>query len=465
MRRALLVADLAALSTAFLIVDLLVGSRGPGDGIALDSEFLLFFLTLPGWIVLAKLYGLYDLDEERADHSTADEVLRVFHLVTVGAFVFYAGARLTRIVSPSPTKIVGFWLVAVAAIVCTRALARMVGRRQAAYVQRTVIVGAGDAGQLIARKVLRHREYGIKLLGFVDASLDVEIDPIAPPLLGTPEQLPQLVETHGIDRVIVAFSGDGDREMLELTRALADLDVCIDVVPRLSPLMSNNIGVHSIEGLPLVALPRVRLTRSSALLKRALDVALSLLGLFVLSPLFVLIALKIKRDSPGPVFFSQTRVGAGGEAFQILKFRTMCCDAEAMKHDLAPLNRHAREIGDGRMFKIADDPRVTRFGRFLRRYSLDELPQLINVLRGEMSLVGPRPLIPDEDRFVTDWRRRRLLVKPGMTGLWQVCARDDLSFEEMVELDWRYVAGVSVPADLSVLLRTLPAVMRKRAAY
>ena len=467
MRRMLLVADLVALSTSFVLVDLIYRSdAGPHDAVALNREFLLFFLSLPCWIVLAKLYGLYDLDEERADHSTADELFGVFHLVTVGAFVFYAVASVTRLVEPIPAKIVTFWALAVVAMTCGRGLARIVSRRQGAYVQRTVIVGAGDVGQLIARKVAQHREYGMDVVGFVDsAPKDQQAGLGELKLLGTPDDLPALVESRGIDRVIVAFSNDGHEQTLDLIRTLAALDVCIDVVPRLFPVVGQSVGVHSIEGLSLVALPRVRLSRSTLLLKRSVDVSVALVSLILLSPVLALFALRIKRDSPGPVFFRQTRIGAGGDPFRMFKFRTMRADADARKDDVAGLNKHAHELGDTRMFKVPDDPRVTSFGRFLRRYSLDELPQLINVLRGEMSLVGPRPLIPDEDRHVTDWRRRRLLVRPGMTGPWQVLGRDDLSFEEMVELDYRYVAGWSLVNDLSLVLRTFPAIVRERAAY
>ena len=467
MRRMLLGADLVALAGTFVIVDFLFGSHGgPRDKVTFDTEFLLFFLSLPGWIVLAKLYGLYDMDEERADHSTADELIGVFHLVTVGAFLFYAGSWLTRLVQPTPGKIVSFWALAVVSMTCARALARVISRRRPAYVQRTVIVGAGDVGQRIAGKLLQHPEYRIKIVGFVDAA-PKERNPGLRDLvvLGKPDDLPALVEIHGVDRVIVAFSNDRHEETLELIRTLAESNVCVDVVPRLFPLISQSAGVHSIEGLSLVSLPRARLSRSSLLLKRALDISGALLGLVVLLPLFALIAVTIKLDSPGPVFFRQTRMGANEHAFQMLKFRTMHGDAEALKPGLVDLNKHNSELGGPRLFKIPDDPRATHFGRLLRRYSLDELPQLVNVLRGEMSLVGPRPLILDEDLYVTHWRRRRLLVTPGMTGLWQVLGRDDLPFEEMVELDYRYVAGWSLLSDLRLLLRTFPAIVRSRNAY
>ena len=211
--------------------------------------------------------------------------------------------------------------------------------------------------------------------------------------------------------------------------------------------------VHAAEGLPLLGLAPARLSHSSLFLKRTLDLIASGVALLVLSPLFAVVAIAIKLDSPGPVFFRQTRMGHNG-AFTILKFRTMDADADARKSEIAHLNKHVG--GDPRMFKVPNDPRVTRVGRILRRYSIDELPQLVNVFLGEMSLVGPRPLILDEDQHVDGWARKRLDLKPGITGLWQVLGRDDIPFEEMVSLDYRYVTNWSLSNDLKLIAQTFP---------
>jgi lipopolysaccharide/colanic/teichoic acid biosynthesis glycosyltransferase len=206
--------------------------------------------------------------------------------------------------------------------------------------------------------------------------------------------------------------------------------------------------------------PPVYLSRSSRLLKRATDVSLSLAALLAIAPSLAVIALSIKLDSRGPVFFRQPRMGRGDRPFRIFKFRTMTVDADALKGSLAELNKH-RASGDTRMFKIPDDPRVTRVGKLLRRWSLDELPQLLNVLRGEMSLVGPRPLVLDEDDHVVAWGRRRLDLKPGITGLWQVLGRDDIPFEEMVKLDYLYVSTWSLGQDLKLMAKTVPSIFRR----
>jgi lipopolysaccharide/colanic/teichoic acid biosynthesis glycosyltransferase len=230
----------------------------------------------------------------------------------------------------------------------------------------------------------------------------------------------------------------------------------VDIVPRFFEVIGPHTVVHDVEGLSLVGVPPVRLPRSSRLLKRTMDLTVSVGALLLLAPLLAAIAVAIKLDSPGPAFFTQLRMGSRDRAFRIVKFRTMVADAEARKAGVAHLNHHAVE-GDARMFKIPADPRVTRVGRLLRRTSLDELPQLLNVVHGDMSLVGPRPLILDEHRHVRSWGRRRLDLKPGITGLWQVLGRSDIAFDEMVRLDYVYVTSWSLGRDLRLVLRTLPA--------
>src|SRR5216683_3322861 len=217
--------------------------------------------------------------------------------------------------------------------------------------------------------------------------------------------------------------------------------------------------------MSLVGLPPMRLSRSSRLLKEVLDLAIAGTALLLLLPLFVVIGILVKLDSPGPVFFRQVRMGVGGKTFRIFKFRTMNADAELKKAEIQHLNQHLLAGEDTRMFKVANDPRVTGVGRVLRRYSLDELPQLLNVIFGQMSLVGPRPLILDEDEHVVDWGRTRLRLKPGITGLWQVLGRSEIPFEEMTRLDYLYVTSWSLWGDVVLILRTLPALLRTRNAY
>ena len=467
-RRVLVLADVLALMLAFLVTIAVLDptATAPGETLSTSTEFLIFFVALPLWVVLAKLHGLYIRDEEYADHSTVNELASVFQALTIGSWVVFAGVSASGLAQPDVRRVATFWALAVLLVTLVRAGARSACKRSVVYLQNTVILGAGDVGQLVARKILQHPEYGLNVVGFVDdrpRERHAGLEHLT--LLGSRDDLSSIVELLDVERVIVAFSNDSHEEILELVRGLRDQSVQVDIVPRLFEVVGTNMGVHTIEGVPLVGLPALRLSRSSRFLKRALDVSLAALGLLLLAPLFGLIALLIKLDSRGPVFFRQVRMGKGDRTFRIFKFRTMSLDADARKHEVAHLNMHARNGGDPRMFKVPDDPRITPIGRFLRRTSIDELPQLLNVLRGQMSLVGPRPLILDEDRFVTEWARKRLDLKPGITGLWQVLGRSEIPFEEMKKLDYLYVTNWSLAEDVRLILLTLPSLLRARRAY
>jgi exopolysaccharide biosynthesis polyprenyl glycosylphosphotransferase len=464
-RRALLAADVVGITVAFL-VSVLVYGGGANDRVSTLQELVFFAAALPLWIVLTKLYGLYERDEERTDHSTVDDVVGVFHLVTVGTWLLYIAGLATGFTNPPIERLVTFWFAAVLTITVARAIARSSCHRSAAYLQNTIIVGAGDVGQLTARKILNHHEYGINLVGFVDAEPKERRDDLEHlTVLGAPDKLRELVQLLDVERVIVAFSNQSDDELLALVRQVQDLDVQIDIVPRLFDILGPSVGIHTIEGLPLVGLPPLRLARSSRMLKRGLDLLVSTAALVLLSPVLLGIAVAIKLDSRGPVMFRQTRRGRSEGIFRIYKFRTMTVDAEERKQELSHLNMHLSPGGDPRMFKIPDDPRVTRVGNFLRRTRLDELPQLFNVVTGEMSLVGPRPIILDEDQYVAGWARRRLDLRPGMTGLWQVLGASDIPFDEMTKLDYRYVTNWSLAEDLRLIMLTIPSILRRRAAY
>jgi exopolysaccharide biosynthesis polyprenyl glycosylphosphotransferase len=425
-----------------------------------STETLLFLATLPGWLIVAKVYGLYDRDQQRADHTTSDEIIAVIHMVSMGTWIFFALTWIVHFASPGPPKLFAFWVAAVVLLPLGRVTARTFCRGRLAYLQNTLVYGAGEVGRTVAHKFLQHPEYGVNLVGFVDSNTADLPGPTAVPILASSEDLRSVVEAFEIDRVVIAFPGEGHEQVIDRIRSLSDLGVHIDVVPTLLDVIDTGVDVHAVEGLPLIGLPPFALTRSQRRLKRMMDVVLSCVGLVLLAPMFALIALAIKLDSRGPVFFRQLRMGEGEKAFQMLKFRTMAVDAHERKTELAHLNKHAAPGGDSRMFKIPEDPRVTHVGSFLRRYSLDELPQFLNVLKGEMTLVGPRPLIPEEDQYVHASARKRLDLKPGMTGLWQVLGRNEIPFGEMVKLDCLYVTSWSFWRDCRLLLRTVPLVFK-----
>jgi exopolysaccharide biosynthesis polyprenyl glycosylphosphotransferase len=464
MRRLLVVADVVGLMSAFLLA-LAVGPASPvADRVDVWWEVALFAASLPLWVFLARAHSLYDRDEERSDHSTVDDIFGVFQVVTIGTWSFLAITHLAGLPHPTLPRLVIFWLTAGLLVPLLRAAIRIVGRRHPAYVQNVIIVGSGDVAQLLDSKIRQHPEYRLNVVGFVDSRGDASSNRTGElELIGATHNLPELVRAHSAHRVVVAFSDDSDEQTLEVIRELQDCSVQIDIVPRLFEVLGTNAQLHTIEGVPLVGLSAPRLSNSSRFLKRSLDLVGAVAGLIVLAPLFAIIAVWIKLDSRGPVFFRQVRMGAGERPFRVFKFRTMVDDAEALKREVAHLNMHVND--DPRMFKVPNDPRVTRVGNFLRRTRIDELPQLLNVIRGEMSLVGPRPLILDEDQYVVRWARCRLKLKPGMTGLWQVLGASDIPFDEMTKLDYLYVTNWSLREDLRLILLTLPALARARAAY
>jgi exopolysaccharide biosynthesis polyprenyl glycosylphosphotransferase len=464
MRRLLLIADLTGLIGAFLLSFLLSPSNAAVDAVQMRWEVALFAASLPLWALLFRIHGLYDRDEERTDHSTVDDIFGVFQVVSMGTWGFLAATEIAGLPHPTLTRLVVFWLIAVMFVPLLRSVTRVIGRRHAAYVQNVIIVGSGYVARLLANKISKHPEYGLRVVGFVDRDNGASLNGAGQlDLLGTTADLPRLVHAHSVHRVAIAFSTDSHEQTLEVIRSMQDRDVQIDIVPRMFEVLGTNAQLHTIEGIPLVGLPIPRLSGSERLLKRSLDLAGATVGLVLLAPLFLVLAAWIKLDSRGPVFFRQVRMGAGERTFRVFKFRTMVDDAEARKTEVAHLNMHIED--DPRMFKIPNDPRITRVGASLRRWRLDELPQLFNVLLGEMSLVGPRPLILDEDQHVEHWARRRLNLKPGITGLWQVLGASDIPFDEMTKLDYLYVTNWSLREDLRLMMLTLPALSRVRAAY
>ena len=467
MRRMLLAADVLGLVLAFFASALLYGNRGPGDQVAAYGELALFFASLPVWIVLANLHGLYERDEERADHSTVDDIVGVLHVVTIGAWFFLIASLATGLVVPNLIKLGSFWALAILFVAAGRAGARALCRRSLSYLQNTIIVGAGDVGQLVARKLLKHPEYGLNLVGFVDdhpKERRGDLEHLT--VLGSPTRLRELIRLLDVERVIVAFSNESEERLLELVRPLSEEDVQIDVVPRLFGIVGPKVGIHTVEGLPLVGLTPASLTRSSTLTKRAFDILVASIVLLMTAPLFAFIAWRVKRDSPGPVFFRQTRLGLNMSKFQALKFRTMKVgtDESAHRDYIEQSSQSGVQMNGNGLFKLDRADAVTRSGGWLRRSSLDELPQLINVLRGEMSLVGPRPCIEYETETFERHHFERFLVPAGITGLWQVTARANSSFAEALDMDVAYVRGWSLGLDLRLLCRTPFQLLRQRGA-
>jgi exopolysaccharide biosynthesis polyprenyl glycosylphosphotransferase len=453
-RRLLAVADMAGILVAYLLVWVI---HPPIGGEMVDRLPLL--VVLPGWVLLNKLMGLYDRDDKLIHKSTLDEIPGILHSLTIGSLLVYTfgGALMAEPTQRAPAAF--FWLFACFSVPMLRALARTWVRVRFAP-ERCLIVGSGSVAEVMARKLAGHPEYGMDLIGFIDGEkgLRRKRPATALPMLGDVAHFTDICREHGIERVVVAFSAVSNDETLEIIRAAKRAQIKITIVPRLFEVIGHSVVVDEVEGMTVLSLRGLSRARSSLLLKRAIDVVGAGLGLILLSPVLLAIALAIKLDSRGPVFFRQRRTGRHAD-FGMMKFRTMVVGADKMKADLLHLNE-----ATGPMFKIERDPRITSVGRFLRKTSLDELPQLWNVLRGEMSLVGPRPLIPDEDDHVIGWHRTRLELTPGLTGPWQVAGRTAVPFEEMVKMDYLYVAEWSLWNDIRLLLRTMPVVLLGRGA-
>lgn len=469
-RRALLGADLVGLTVSFALTEVFFGHAlrtQVNDRFAIGLEFVAFALTLPIWVAAAKLYGLYEYDGERADHSTVDELAGIFHLVTIGAWIVYVASHLTSVASPTLPKMAVFNVLAAILIIVGRVVARSLSRKHGAYIQNTVIVGAGDVGQLLARKLQLHPEYGIRLLGFVDPSpREARKDIADMRMLGRLEDLERIVHELAVERVVFAFSLESEQRLLDQARELRKMGIQIDLVPRLFEAVAPRASLHWVEGMPLIALPSVRLSRSSLLLKRLLDVVVSSLLLLLLAPLFAYIAIRVRLDSPGPVLFKQRRLGMNQREFTVLKFRTMFTNTAESYHRsrVAQTMSSALPVGTNGLYKNEDASAITPVGRWLRKSSLDELPQLLNILRGDMSLVGPRPCIPYEVEHFKPHQFERFFVPQGLTGLWQVTARSKSTFGEALEMDVAYARGWSFWLDLRLLFRTPHAVIRQRGA-
>lgn len=485
-RRMLLLADVLGLVAALLLAEWLVDVHAAGT-LAMGTEILLFLASLPAWLLVARLYGLYERDEEHADHSTVDDFVGVFHMVTVCTAGLGVAAWLTGVAHPNPVKLVVFWACAIALVPLGRGIARAIARRRMTYLQNAVIVGAGEVGQLYARKLLLHPEYGVNVVGFVDRHPKDKQDGLGDlAILGGPERLEGIIRLLDVERVIVAFSNESHEELLEVLATIRNLNVQVDIVPRLFEIVGPGAAVHAVEGLPVVGIRPRRIRPASLFLKRALDVSVALGLLLLFAPLFVVIALLVRFTSRGPIIYSDERIGRDGRFFRAFKFRTMYDDAQSED------TKELRDIGSrgitleeilqdpvarqefDRTRKLADDPRVTPLGRFLRRTSLDELPQLVNVLRGDVSLVGPRPITRFEfERYGqasdADWRPEtgywNFSLRPGLTGYWQINGRSSTEYSDRVRLDTAYLTNWSLALDLMILAKTVRVLATGRGAF
>jgi len=323
-----------------------------------------------------------------------------------------------------------------------------------------LIVGLEENARSFARMIQNHNDLGLRILGFLSADRNVPfMDMDGYPILGGPQDLPSILENHVVDEVIFAISQENLKHVEDLFLLCEERGITSRVVLDFFPHNFARTHLDELDGIPLLTFSTTPKNELMLFIRRALDFVGSLLLILGLFPLFLLIVLFIRLDSPGPAIFGQIRCGLNGRKFWFYKFRSMVEGADRMKKDLVPHN-----VMNGPVFKMENDPRITRVGRILRKMSLDELPQLFNVLRGDMGFVGPRPPLPEEVSQYKGWQRRRLSMKPGITGLWQISGRNLIDFNDWMKLDLEYIDNWSLWLDLKIILKTIPAILMGRGA-
>jgi len=457
-RYRILAVGIAASDVVSLLVAMQLWTVGiSGVSAVSDYRFLIGALTPLVWIAVFQGFRLY----VHHQLSPTEEFRRVIGASTLGMALvvlasFWARASLSR------GWVALTWISVIVFELATRWAWRQFIRwlklhRRLSF--RTLIVGDGGEAAKLAHQ-LATPGLGFTPIGFVATQLPAP-SPDGLPVLGTIDRLPRLIREHGADCVFVASASLGIERMRGIARIGRREGVEVRAAAHMLPeVLSTRLTVHPLGEVMSLCLSPVRLNIWQAMLKRSFDLAASAIGLLLTLPLTLLIAAAVKLDSPGPVLFRQERVGRMGNRFTILKFRTMIVGADGLRDELM-----ARNEADGPMFKLRQDPRVTRVGRILRSFSLDELPQLWNVFRGDMSLVGPRPPLPAEVAAYDEWHYDRLEVAPGITGLWQVSGRSELSFEDYVRRDIFYIENWSLSIDVYILLKTIPAVLRRKGAW
>jgi exopolysaccharide biosynthesis polyprenyl glycosylphosphotransferase len=448
---------MALTDTLAVFAALLLAYQLRFDRIVPTLDFWLLLLTIP--LITPVIYLLMRLYRVH-QYSTAEEFRRIIVaislIITVTVMVsFWSKASFSRL------WMLLSWVLGLALALLSRRLwhwqVRCM-RRAGKLMFRTLIVGANAEAERLAA-TMQKKEYGFLPIGFVAGGMDaLRLDDQQ--VVGPVDRIRELIRETKADCLFVASSAVTSDDVSQIMKARRLEDVEVRFTANLPTVLSSRLAPQTIGGVMTLSVNALQLTRTQAAAKRACDVVISAVGLLVLAPLLVGVALAIKLTSRGPVIFRQERIGLRGRPFTLLKFRTMVVGADLMLKELRELNE-----ADGPLFKLRKDPRVTRIGRILRRYSIDELPQLINVLKGEMSLVGPRPPLADEVALYSDWQLDRLEVRPGITGLWQVSGRSELPFEEYVRLDLFYVENWSIAYDLYILSKTIPMLVSSRGAY
>jgi exopolysaccharide biosynthesis polyprenyl glycosylphosphotransferase len=441
------------------LIPKVLSSIFPGGLYPLRDYLPLLAVVLPLWMVLLAAQRLTSPGQVL---SLRREAFKELQVAALGVVLLAAAGYLLRLQFVSRPFLLLFGVINGAVLAAARVAERRTpwGRKLAKVPERVVLViGCGMEAVAFARQVVSHRAWGLSLRGLVDADGCGRSEVEGFPVLGAVTELPELLATEVVDEVVLAVP---TRQLGELEPVLLhcqELGVRVRVALQPFPHLKPHVEVEALDGTSLLTFATMPTAPLALFVKRVLDVVVSLVALLVSTPLWVAAALATRLSSRGPVLYRQVRCGLHGRRFVLLKFRTMVEDAEKLQSEVAHLN-----VMDGPVFKAPADPRVTPVGRLLRRSSLDELPQLLNVLKGDMSLVGPRPPIPQEVERYLPWQRRRLAMKPGITCLWQISGRSQLDFATWMELDLAYIDAWSLWLDLKILALTAPAVFSGRGA-
>ncbi len=411
--------------------------------------------------------GTYRLRRWRTVIGDIPRVISGFTTVMAGAVMLAFFLKFY----PSRLVFLYAWLIGIVLMIGHRAVFTVIQRElweRGIGVDRVLVAGSGENARRALAAVANHPRYGYKVVGYVDDDPDVGYVHIATEQgasicrrLGELGDLTDIVRRRDVDEVIIALPAEQHTRLLGLLEQCRRATVRFRIIPDFFQLSLDDVDLSEVAGVPIIGVRDGSIRGWQAFTKRAIDIAFSIAVLVLTLPLMGLIALMIKRDSPGRVLYRQQRIGKHGRPFEMLKFRCMVADADERRAEMLD----AQPMNDRRLFKDPDDPRRTRIGRKLRRTSLDELPQFWNVLKGEMSVIGPRPPLPEEVETYDDWHTQRLLVKPGLTGLWQINGRSQLTFDEMVRLDLYYAEHWSPWLDTKIILRTIPAVVQGRGAW
>ncbi len=471
-RLLLVLMDTTMIGVAFLIafnIRFILDTTSLFDPEAVVDYWLYARLTgfiMIGWIGLFVAFKLYD---SSVLFGGLREYANVFNACTIGiTLVIFAGFIDPFLVVARGWLILG-WGLTIILVFTERFLFRRLIyalRRNGHFITPCYIVGANEEGVAIAEQLMNQPAAGINIIGFLDDNLKPG-EEVLPGLMvhGPTSRAEVLAQRFGIERLIVATSGIHRENMVDLFRRFVNSeDVTMWLSSGMYEILTTGVQIQDVASIPMVSVNRFRLTGSNILAKMVLDYVGAALGLIALSPLFLIIILIMKRTDPGPIFYRRRVVGVGGKEFDAFKFRTMVINSKEVLDELLERDSSAREEWN-KYFKLKNDPRITQIGAFLRKTSVDELPQLVNVLRGEMSIVGPRMITMEEVERYGKWGLNLFTVKPGITGLWQISGRSEITYEERVRLDMNYIRNYSIWLDIQIIIQTIPSVLMSKGAY